>query len=102
MAKSSEDKWRSLIATQGRRGLSVREFAESHGIAPVTMYWWRCRLRDRPSALVPVSVVDREDDSVIRSTAREAFELTCGSMKLRIPPDFDEHEIRRLVRALRC
>jgi hypothetical protein len=49
-----------------------------------------------------VAVVDREVNSVSRSTTREAFELTLGSMTLRIPPDFDEHELRRLVRALRC
>ena len=75
MTKTSEDKWRSLIAAQERSGLGVREFAESHGLAPATMYWWRCRLRDRPAALVPVAVVDREVNSVSRSTTREAFVL---------------------------
>lgn len=102
MTKTSEDKWRGLIAAQEKSGLSVREFATSQGLAPATMYWWRCRLRDRPAVLVPVAVVERDDSSVRGSTGREPFELALGSMTLRIPPDFDEQDLRRIVRALRC
>ena len=102
MTKTSEDKWRGLIAAQEKSGLSVREFAASHGLAPATMYWWRCRLRDRPTTLVPVAVVDRCDSAVSRSTTREAFELRIGSWSLRIPAGFDEHDLQRIVRALQC
>jgi len=102
MTKTSEDKWRGLIAAQEKSGLGVREFAESRGLAPTTMYWWRCRLRDRPTALVPVAVVDGDARPARGSATREPFELTLGSMTLRIPPDFDEHDLRRVVRALRC
>jgi hypothetical protein len=102
MTKTTEDKWRGLIAAQEKSGLGVREFAESRGLAPATMYWWRCRLRDRPAALVPVAVVDRDDARYSGSTTREPFELALGAMTLRIPAGFDEHDLRRLVRALRC
>jgi hypothetical protein len=102
MTKTAEDRWRGLIAAQERSGLGVRAFAESRGLAPATMYWWRCRLRDRPAALVPVAVVDSDDCPVSGSTAREPFELALGAMTLRIPAGFDEHDLRRLVRALRC
>jgi hypothetical protein len=97
-----EDRWRELIAAQERSGLGVRAFAESRGLAPATMYWWRCRLRDRRAALVPVAVVDSDECPVSGSTAREPFELALGAMTLRIPAGFDEHDLRRLVRALRC
>lgn len=66
MTKTNEDKWRSLIAAQEKSGLGVRDFAASHGLAPATMYWWRCRLRDRSTALVPVTVVGRDDSAVSR------------------------------------
>jgi hypothetical protein len=92
MTKTAEDRWRGLIAAQEKSGLGVREFAASRGLAPATVYWWRCRLRDRPAALVPAS----------GSPTREPFELSLGSMTLRIPAGFDEHDLRRLVRALRC
>jgi transposase-like protein len=47
MTKSSESKWRALISEQERSGLSVREFADVHGITPSTLYWWRSK-RKRP------------------------------------------------------
>jgi len=102
MTKTTEDRWRGLIAAQERSGLGVRAFAESRGLAPATMYWWRCRLRDRPATLVPVAVVDRDECQASESTGREPFELALGAMTLRIPAGFDEHDLRRLVRALRC
>ncbi len=42
--------------------MTVRAFAESRGITPTTMYWWRSRLHQKsPMAeLVPVAVVDRD------------------------------------------
>ncbi|HZO13943.1 MAG TPA: hypothetical protein VFB62_11815 [Polyangiaceae bacterium] len=101
MTKTSEEKWRRLIAAQEKSGLGVREFAESRGLAPATMYWWRCRLRDRATTLVPVAVIDDDVESG-RSTATAPFELTVDSLTLRIPPGFDEGDLRRLVRALRC
>jgi hypothetical protein len=102
MTKTAEDRWRGLITAQEKSGLGVRAFAESRGIAPATMYWWRCRLRQRSTALVPVAVIDRDDVPVRGSTSREPFELALGAMTLRIPADFDEHDLQRLVRALRC
>lgn len=102
MTKTAEDRWRGLIAAQEKSGLGVRKFAASRGLAPATVYWWRCRLRDRPAALVPVSVVDSDGCPASGSPTREPFELSLGSMTLRIPAGFDEHDLRRLVRALRC
>ncbi len=101
MTKTGEEKWRALIAAQEKSGLGVREFAEGRGLAPATMYWWRCRLRERSTSLVPVAVVDHEV-AVRRPTTKAAFELAVGELTLRIPPGFDEGDLRRLVRALRC
>jgi hypothetical protein len=101
MTKTGEEKWRALIAAQEKSGLGVREFAEGRGLAPATMYWWRCRLRERTTSLVPVAVVDH-DVVARRPTTKAAFELAVGELTLRIPPGFDEGDLRRLVRALRC
>lgn len=91
-----------MSAAQERSGLGLRAVAEERGLAPARMYWWRCRLRDRPAALVPGAVVDSDDCPVSGSTAREPFELALGAMKLWIPAGFDEHGLRRLVRACEC
>jgi hypothetical protein len=99
MTKTSEEKWRRLIAAQKKSGLGVREFAESRGLAPATMYWWRSRLRDRAATLVPVAVVD---DGVQSGGTAAPFELTVDSLTLRIPRGFAESDLRRLLQALRC
>ncbi|MBL8749810.1 MAG: hypothetical protein JNK78_11665 [Planctomycetes bacterium] len=94
-----------LIAEQERSGMTVREFAGSRGITPTTLYWWRSRLgaRRRPAALVPVEVVDHEVVVARRSPDDSAFEVEIdGSVTLRIRAGFDEAELRRLMRALRC
>src|SRR5262245_35971449 len=101
MTKTTEAKWRALIAAQEKSGLGVREFAESRGLAPATMYWCRCRLRERLASLVPVAVVD-DKVGIKMSTTKVAFELTIDDVTVRIPPGFDEGDLRRLVRALRC
>lgn len=85
--------------------MTVRAFAESRGITPTTMYWWRSRLHQKsPMAeLVPVAVVDRDVGVEDRCERRAQFELIFDSaLTLRIPADFDEHELRRLIRAVRC
>jgi transposase-like protein len=101
MTKTSEDKWRGLIAAQEKSGMGVREFAESRGLSPATMYWWRSRLRERTPSLVPVAVTAPEIAARIAATTA-AFELEIGAMVLRIPAGFDEVDLQRLLRALRC
>ena len=41
MTKTTEAKWRALIAAQEKNGLTVREFAELRGITAATLCWWR-------------------------------------------------------------
>lgn len=101
MTKTTESKWRSLIAAQERSGLTAREFAEARGITVATLYWWRSKLRRDATELVPVEVVESETVDPVEQ--RGAFELRLGdAMTLRVLPGFDEAELRRLVRALRC
>lgn len=105
MTKTTEAKWRALIAAQEKSGLTARAFAESRGITPTTMYWWRSRLRRLPSPaeLVPVEVVDHDVVLDDHRVCRADFELILDArVTLRIPAGFDEVELRRLVRALRC
>jgi len=83
--------------------MTVRAFAEMRGIVPATLYWWRARLGRRArSELVPVDVVDGID-TLGRGAAPSCFELQVDpSTTLRIPAGFDEAELRRLLRVLRC
>ena len=103
MTKSSESKWRALIAEQEQSSLTVREFAEIRGITPTTLYWWRSELKRRGVGLVAVRVVDDSATGESRSTDHPSFELQVGnSMTLRIPAGFNEIDLRRVLTALRC
>lgn len=103
MREATESKWRSLIAAQQRSGMTVRAFAELRGTVPATMYWWRAQLRRGAAAdLVPVEVVDGSEPA---SCGAEpcGFKLRVDAlMTLKIPAGFDEAELLRLLRVLRC
>jgi transposase-like protein len=103
MTKTTEAKWRRLIAAQEESGLTVREFAAARGITATTLYWWRSKLRRDGAELVPVEVVDHDEARDDDGTLAPWFELQVDSaMTLRVPPGFDEVELRRLLRAVRC
>jgi transposase-like protein len=103
MTKTSESKWRALIAEQEKSSLTVREFAEIRGITPTTLYWWRSELKRRSGRLVAVQVVDHDTVAESRGTDHPELELDVGnSMTLRIPSGFDEVDLRRVLMALRC
>jgi transposase-like protein len=103
MTKTTEAKWRRLIAAQERSGQTAREFAAARGIPVGTLYWWRSKLRRDATQLVPVDVIERDVVLDRRRSDSPTFELEVDhTMTLRIPANFDEAELRRLVRALRC
>jgi len=103
MTKSNEAKWRRLVAAQARSGQSVPGFAAAQGVAASTLYWWRSRLRRNGLELVPVELVEEKPAIEVERPAHCDFMLEIeGSLTLRIPPGFDEAELRRLLRAVRC
>ncbi len=106
MTKTTEAKWRAVIWAQEKSGLSALEFAELHGIMLTTLYWWRSRLRrgsTRSTDLVPVEVVAHQVVASRAAGPTAPFELRLDdSMTLQIQSGFDEAELCRLLRALRC
>jgi len=95
--------------------VSVREFAEERGLSPWSLYGWRSKIgrgargrrkqalrrSGRPARaeeLVAVEIVGREGPG----DPGKGFELELGGgMLVRIPPGFDESELRRLISAVR-
>ncbi len=98
MTKSTESKWRALIAAQERSGVTVSAVSEARGIVPATMYWCRSRLGRRCDigVLVPVEVVERDAVTGRRGSGVADFELQIdGVTTLRSPMGFDGAELRR-------
>jgi hypothetical protein len=97
-AGEAEAEWRGRLEAWDASGLSLRAFALREGLNPHTTWLWKKRLR----GLTPVttsfaSVVVRGAGA----TSSGGFELVVrGGMSLRIPPDFDEATLERLVALL--
>lgn len=94
----AERKWRERVEACEASGLTVAAFARREGLNAQSLWTWRRRLRgaaETTTSFVPV---------VVRETApvsSDAFELVLrDGAVLRIPTDFDEFTLGRLVRAL--
>jgi hypothetical protein len=103
---AKEQRWRHLLDRWQRSGLSVRAFYQPQHLAVPSFYAWRRTLRQRdglarpagpPVTFLPVHV--RADD-----TDRDApppLELVLANgRRLRIPPGYDDAQLRQLLRAL--
>ncbi len=68
-----------ILAEQERTGASMREFAESYGVTPATLYAWRRRLREdgeSSGGLIAVDVLDAELST--RSSSQYEIALPSG------------------------
>jgi transposase len=93
----AERKWRERVEACETSGLTVAAFARREGLSAQSLSAWKRRLRAAGDATSFVPVVVRD----VGTVSRETFELVLreGAV-LRIPPDFDEVTLGRLVRAL--
>jgi hypothetical protein len=97
--------WATLIAERAASDLSLREFAAKKGVVASTLAWWGSEIKrrkarragrtlDAPSIpLVPVTLQE------VR--AETTFEVALpGGAVVRVPADFDDDSLRRLVTVL--
>lgn len=94
-------KWGGHLEAWKTSDLSLSAYAKREGLNVRSLYRWKTLLRGAAGVVVSaptfVPVVVTESEPVDRG----AFELTvAGGMSLRIPSDFDEVTLARIVRAL--
>lgn len=94
--------WREAVRRHASSGQTVREFCESEELALSSFTRWRSRLAERDEvkerpAMVPLEVVT--DGQAIFVGAPFEVMLRSGH-HLRVPPDFDEAALRRLMAVL--
>ncbi len=102
MARSTrgeaEKKWRAHVEAWASSGLSVRAFALREGLNVGSLSAWRRRLQsagEEAPSFIPVVL------GASASRRPEALELVVGEGPvLRIPAEFDEATLARVVRAL--
>ena len=99
MGTRREREVRALFREQARSGLTVKAFAERRGMSPETLYWWRCELRRRESALGSADLVEVE---VSREPASDLeIRVSGDEVRITVPEGFDAEHLRRLVTVLR-
>ena len=88
--------------------MSVRRFAITHGLSPLTLYVWRRKLgrtRSRKTGadragLVAVDVLERDDVGV---DSFGGFEVSLSSgHRVRVPTNFDAAGLAKLLTVLRA
>ena len=83
-----------LIEEQKHSGMSIAAFAREHGLPPWKLYQAGRRRSKRRSGFVEVAVVPKA------SVPAPLEVLLPGDLRVRIPSDFDESSLRRLVGVL--
>jgi hypothetical protein len=90
-----ETKWRERMAAWRSSGLGARAFAEREGLRVGSLWAWKRRFEpEAPLKLVPV---------VVRNETRAASTLEVvvnGRYAVRVPPDFEEMSLSRLLAVL--
>jgi hypothetical protein len=98
-ANPKADQWAERIATQGRSGMSVKQFCKEQGLTEYSFYAWRKRLQER--APVRFALVERSARRQER-TGEAALELVLATgERLRIGPRVDVTTLRTVLDVLR-
>lgn len=103
--------WRKRVAAWQRSGLTCNAFAETQGINPSTLTWWKWRLgsdhdpaRD-PQPPLALHFVELAPEPAARPAAApktpQRIEIVLDEgLCVRLPDDFDADALRRLLELL--
>jgi transposase-like protein len=109
--RRSAEEWQKLLAELAASGEEVDRFCRRHRLHPPTLRWWRWQLAgrhlaaaDSPSPAAssgPQFAEIRWHEPIVTAEAPVGFELRWSDgLTLRIPREFDEGALRRLLAVL--
>ena len=98
--RSTKEEWIELLALKDDSDLSIKGFCEEFGVAAHQFYYWRKRLREKPSPATNTDFVrvelTREKDYGIKDTG---LIVDLRSMQLRLELGFDEAALQKVLAA---
>lgn len=121
MPRASRAEWEKRVRRWRDSGLSAREFAAETGLSAATLANWRWKLNNQPStddvaAAQDAAALDEVVHEAVRfvelkpaAAARTTTAVSVPAMlelvlhhdvRVRVPSDFDEAALTRLVRAV--
>lgn len=96
MATPATKRWTALIAELEDSDLSIRRFAQAHGVNPRTLTWWKWRLRKDEEE----RQLDGDFFELVPREATTGLELMVGAATIAVEQDTDLGLLRRVVEAL--
>ncbi len=92
---ATREQWNKWMTEQSSSGLSIPQWCRERAIDTRKFYYWRERLGSTGS--------DVGKGSFVRVDRTEPVELLIGDdVRLRIPANFDQQTVKRLLEVLRC
>lgn len=111
MERRTRDDWHEDVVEWMASGLSCAEYAEEAGLNPKSLSWWKWRLRTQGVALdAPAARPEPKNDAlplfvelaatVMPAADASRIELVCGEAVVRVPDDFAQETLCRLLDTL--
>jgi hypothetical protein len=103
MARGSREVWAKRVAHWKASGLRAKEFARRQKVSEVSLKWWKWRFGaearkrfKKAAAVSPLTFVE-----MTTAMQREPLEIVlAGGARVRVPLDFDEAMLARLLDVL--
>ena len=99
---SRREFWAKRVAQWQASGLKAKEFARRQKVSEVSLKWWKWKLgslaraRSKKMGMSPLTFVEMTTEM-----QRESLEIVLeGGVRIRVPLDFDEAALTRLLDVL--
>jgi len=100
---STREKWREHVRAWRASGQSAAEYCGRAGLNPHTLSWWAWKLRSDDKPTRPVRAPEAAtfvELTALELPSRGRFEIEVGSVVVRVPVDFEDNALRRILDTL--
>ncbi len=99
MATGSREIWSKRVAQWKSSRLTAAEFARRHNVSEASLKWWSWKLgsskKSSDATMSPLTFVE-----MTGAMQRDAIELVVGAVQVRVPADFDETALGKVLDVL--